>query len=196
MQARLLWPGIIPFVPLMAAGVLKLDSFDTPSFRASFVFSTLVGVTVFAFLLDFCLFVIVRNPVSVALGMEPRDSYVARMQPDYTQALSLADQTPLTAYIYLLNEPRSYSIDRLVQPDPVNDNLPHDFYIYPTNESMFEAWRDLGYTHVLAQKSVFAATNPPELVAANYSQRVALLMSVLIKVDETTDYVLFEIPPK
>jgi hypothetical protein len=195
-QARLLWSGLIPFVPLMAAGILRLDQFDTSRFRPSFVFSALAGVMVFSFLLDFGLFVIVRNPLGAALGMEPRSSYIARMQPGYAQAISLAEETPVTAHIYLLNEPRMYGIDRFAQSDPFNDNLPHDFYIYPTNEGMIEAWRGLGYTHVLAQKSVFAATNPPELVAANYSQRVALLMSVLIKVDETTDYVLFEIPPK
>ncbi len=196
LQSRLLWPGLIPLIPLMAAGVLELDFFDIPKFRLSFVFSTLVGIIVFVFLLDFCLYVIVRNPLSVALGMEPRDSYMARIQPGYAQALSLADQTPLTAHIYLLNEPRSYWMNRLVQPDPIMDNLPHDLYIYPTNEMIFDAWTKLGYTHILARKDIFSGKIPRDFAVDNYDQRLSELKESLFILEESTDYILFSIPTR
>ncbi len=58
-------------------------------------------------------------------------------------------KTPHDAFIYLIDETRSYGMERRVQPDFLSDNLPHDFYLYPTNAEVISAWQKLGYTHVL-----------------------------------------------
>ena len=199
MQARLLWPGLITLLPIMAAGIIELETLDTSQFRLSFMFSTLAGLTVFIFLLDFSLLVMLRNPVMVAIGSESREAYTARIQPKYAQALELVNQTPPDAYIYLLNEPRSYGMNRRVQPDPINDNLPHDFHVYPTNAEMIKAWRTLGYTHVLAAKGVFEPDNSKiNALVPEYRTRLEELMHLLIEMRRSAegDYILFAIPPE
>ena len=69
-QARLLWPGIIPLIPLMSVGILELKKLDTKQLRLSFIFSALTGLTIFVFLLDFGLQVLSRDPLAVAIGIE------------------------------------------------------------------------------------------------------------------------------
>lgn len=191
LQARLLWPGLFAFVPIMAAGILELKSLDMPKFRLSFIFSALTGILVFFFLLDFALFVWVRNPVSVVLGLESKETYIAFVQPDYLQALNLVEKSPPDAYIYFVNEPRSYGMSRRVQPDPIRDNLPHDFYLYSANNALLDSWRKLGYTHILFRKdfvtSEYAKSMPPV--------RMQELFEELTLVEETEDYILYAIPP-
>ncbi len=196
-QARLLWPGLIPLIPLMAVGITELDALDSSRLRLSFVFSVLAALTIFSSLLDFALLVAFRNPVMAAIGSETRQSYTARLQPKYAQALELVEQTRPDAYVYLLNEPRSYGMDRHVQPDAINDNLAHDFHIYKTNAELLAAWRSQGYTHVLASREVFAPDNQlvNELVP-DYQVRLKELIGKLTKVGESSrgDYILFTIP--
>lgn len=140
-----------------------------------------------------------RNPVMAAVGSESRQAYIARIQPKYAQALELANETPPDAFIYLLNEPRSYGMNRRVQPDPVNDNLPHDFHLYAANTELLNAWRMQGYTHVLAAKSFLAPDNVQVYaLAPNYSARLDELISSLIEIERSSkgDYILFAIPPE
>jgi hypothetical protein len=173
LQARLLWPGIIPLILPASAGILELERLETDKLRAGFVFSGLMGLTVFVFMLNFSLQVIQRNPVAVAVGMQTRDSYYSREQPAYADLLGLIRlQTRQDAYIYLIGEPRSYGMDRRVQPDAINDNLAHDFYIYPTNAALISAWRSLGYTHVVIARKALELDLPgleiyknPEFIA-------------------------------
>ncbi len=40
-------------------------------------------------------------------------------------------------------------MSRRVQPDPINDNLAHDFYLYKDAGTVVSNWREQGYTHVL-----------------------------------------------
>ena len=193
-QARLLWPGLIPLIPLMSAGILELERLDTKRLRLSFIFSALTGLTIFVFLLDFGLQVLSRDPLAVAIGIESRESYSAREQPDYTAAVELVNQTPPNAYIYLIDEPRSYGMNRHVQPDPINDNLPHDFYLYRTNSDLIAAWKKLGYTHILISEKAIeadAASNTTDTTS-----RLADLKSRLIEVSQTNDgsYILYAIP--
>ncbi len=190
-QARLLWPGLIALVPILAAGVGELQKLDFPRLRISYIFSVIVGIMIFIFLLDFGLFVLVRRPLNAALELEFRDSYVNRMQPEYAQALSLVEETPLSAYIYLINESRSYWMERQIQPDPIHDNLAHDFYMYPSNESLLAAWRVQGYTHILVRNVSSYMESKDENID---KERLSSLMAELIKLDETTDFILFEIP--
>ncbi len=193
-QARLLWPGLIPLILPMSAGILELKKLDTRRLRISFIFSTLTALMIFVFLLDFGLQVISRNPLAVAAGIESRQSYSAREQPDYTAAVELVNQTANDAYIYLIDEPRSYGMNRRVQPDPINDNLPHDFYLYPTNNDLIAAWKKIGYTHILISEKAIeaaAASNTSDFIS-----RFDNLKSLLVEVGQTGNgsYVLYIIP--
>lgn len=189
-QARLLLPGLIALIPLFAKSILKLNFFDTSKFKLSFIFSTLMAFTIFVFILDFGLLIFFRNPIMATVGAEPRLAYIQRLNPSYAQLLTLAEKTPSEAFIYLINEPRSYGINRLVQPDANHDNLAHDFYLYPTNEEVFLAWKKQGYTHVLVRFFVFDETHENQ----HLSVRFEGLRQMLIEVDKTEEYTLFQIP--
>jgi hypothetical protein len=198
-QARLLWPGLISLTVPMTAGVLEIKKLDTPKFRLSFVFSTILGATIFVFLLDFGLLVLNRNPTAYALGMESRNSYSSREQPEYTAALALVQKAPPNAYIYFINEPRSYGANRRVQPDPINDNLPHDFYIYPTNDELISAWQKIGYTHILISEAIeIENMETKEKAVPGFYSRLQELKKILTEVGRTEDnsYILYAIPAK
>lgn len=196
MQSRLLWSGLIPLIPLMSAGVLEMESLDSPKLRVGFIFSVLTALVIFVFLLDFSLLVMLRNPVMVSIGSETRMAYMARMQPSYAAAINLVNnQTPPNSYIYFINEPRTYGMERRTQADAINDNLTHDFYLYPHNDEVIAAWRGLGYTHVLVAKSAFRPESTHvEIMTESHFQRLDDLIAVLIEIDQTEDYLLFEIP--
>ena len=193
-QARLLWPELIPLILPMSAGILELEKLDTKRLHLSFIFSALTGLMIFVFLLDFGLQVLSRNPLAAAIGIESRESYSAREQPDYTAAVELVNQTPTNAYIYLIDEPRSYGMNRHVQPDPINDNLPHDFYLYRTNSDLITAWKKLGYTHLLISEKAIEADAASN--ATDTTSRLTDLKSRLIEAGQTNDgsYILYAIP--
>jgi hypothetical protein len=190
-QTRLLWPGLIALIPVLAAGVDEIEKMNLQKLRVSFIFSVLACILVLISTLDFALFMLVRNPLQSALGMETRISYIMRIQPEYGQALQLAEKTPESAYIYMLSEPRSYGMNRRVQPDAISDNLPHDFHLFAFNEDLIAAWKKQGYTHVLARRIAFYPIEEGGNLGEN---RLANLMNKLTIIEETEDFILFEIP--
>lgn len=190
MQARLLFPALLALLPLFAKSILYVESLEFPKIKFRFVFSTIFALVVFAFTLDFALLVFVRNPILANMGLETRQSYTQRLNSSYAQLLELKEQTPQDAYIYLINEPRSYGINRLVQPDPINDNLSHDFYLYSTNTELIREWKKIGYTHVLVRSFVFEETNENQHLLT----RLIELRQMLIEIDKTEEYILFQIP--
>jgi hypothetical protein len=185
-QSRLLLPGLIPFVLVMAAGSDRLKRLDTRALKISFIVSALTGLFVLVSLLDFGLQVSYRNPLIAAVGAETEQAYMRRMQPGYADALELVQQVPANAYIYFLYEPRSYGMPRLVQPDPINDNLSHDFYLYHTPEGILHAWQAQGYDYILYQRAGDSLLEQP--------QETALLFSMLQVVAETENTILYRIP--
>ena len=182
----------------MSAGILELEKLDTKRLHLSFIFSALTGLMIFVFLLDFGLQVLSRDPLAVAIGIESRESYSAREQPDYTAAMELVNQTPPNAYIYLIDEPRSYGMNRHVQPDPINDNLPHDFYLYPANDELLSAWHELGYTHILLSVRIMQTDNSDStsLLIPGFYSRLETLKKLLKAEGQTNDgaYTLYSIP--
>ena len=197
LQARLLWPGIIPLIIPMAAGILEIEQLDTDRLKPSFIFSALAAVTISIFLLDFGLLVVRRNPLLAAVGIESRASYSSRLQPAYTQALALVDTTPADASIYFIDEPRSYGMTRRVQPDPINDNLPHDLYLHHDVQRVLSAWRQAGYTHVLlSERGSMLTAAQSEAAIPGYSMQLAELRGLLEPAGQTEDgdYVLYLIP--
>ncbi|HEU4746126.1 MAG TPA: glycosyltransferase family 39 protein, partial [Anaerolineales bacterium] len=148
-QTRLLLPAIVPFVIPAALGVTWISRLDTKSLRLSFIISGLAAISIYANLVDTGLRVLARNPLAIATGIVTTQSYFEKYQPGYAYALQAVDQTNLNSRIYSLFEPRSYSMTRPLQPDPILDNFSHDVYLYEHPESVVAAWRSQGYTHVL-----------------------------------------------
>ncbi|HND50387.1 MAG TPA: hypothetical protein PLL95_17595, partial [Anaerolineales bacterium] len=104
-------------------------------------------------LLDSGLFLIARRPLINALGLETRAQYFDRIQPEYSEALKLVNNLPKESMVYFLFEPRSYNMKPFVQPDPINSNLMHDYYIYKTPERIISSWKSSGYTHILVNNA-------------------------------------------
>jgi hypothetical protein len=152
-QTRLLLPGLIPFVLVMAVGIDQLQRLDTPVLKISFLISTMIGLVAFISLLDIVLQVSYRNPLKVAIGAETVQEYITRVQPGYGEELKLVEQAPSNAYVYFLYEPRSYGMPRRVQPDPINDNWAHDLYLSGSVDATLADWRVHGYTHVLFSRT-------------------------------------------
>lgn len=190
MQARLLIPGLIVLIPLFAKSILQLHIIDTSKFKSSFIFSTLMALTTFVFILDFGFLIFFRNPIMATIGVEPRQAYIERFNPSYGQLLTLAEKTPPEASIYLINEPRTYGINRLIQADANHDNLAHDFYLYTTNEELLSAWKYKGYSHVIVRFFVFDETHENQHLSARFEE----LRQMLIEIDKTEEYTLFQIP--
>jgi hypothetical protein len=192
-QSRLLLPGIIPFILVMAAGMDQLRGLDTQRFKISFIVSTLIGLVIFAGLLDFGLQVAFRNPLMVAIGAESRMDYTARLQPGYADALELVQLTPPNAYIYFLFEPRSYGMTRRVQPDPINDNWVHALYLHGGAEASLASWRSQGFTHVLISRT---GADLISKIAPDQAPSLEKLTGLLTLLTKSTDgkVELYQIP--
>lgn len=152
-QARLLWPGLIPLAIPIGLGIALLSDLDLPRFRTSFISTALFCLVILVTLLDNSLSLILRRPMQYSLGMESRQAYFQRMQPRYTSAISLVASTPPDSFVYFMFEPRSYNMPRQVQPDPINNNLAHDYYLFGNTDAILHNWKLKGYTHILLYTS-------------------------------------------
>lgn len=193
-QTRLLLPAIVPFVIPAALGVTWINRLDTKKLRLSFIISGLAAISIYANLVDTGLRVLARNPLAIATGIVTTQSYFEKYQPGYAYALQVVDQTNLNARIYSLFEPRSYSMTRPIQPDPILDNFSHDVYLYEHPENVVAAWRSQGYTHVLLNRrnaDLMLENTGQKLI---FDETMSLLSPVSVSLNE--DYELLAIPAK
>jgi hypothetical protein len=191
-QSRLLWPGLIPFAIPVGLALSHLADLDLPRLRVSFIATGLFALVIGVTLLDNSLSLVFRRPLVYALGMETRQAYFERIQPRYSQALELVESTPEDAYIYFIFEPRSYAMPRKVQPDPINDNLMHDYYLFGIAENIIDDWRSKGYTHVLVYHPGVEIVKPAN--EELYGQRLDELLQNLDLEAGLEDYSLYSIP--
>ena len=185
-QSRLLFPGLMLLAPLMALAWEKISLLDSPKLKVSFILRVLIIGSMLINLLDFGLFVLVRNPLAVSLGIVNRQEYFDKIQPNYADALKLVNTTPDDSRIYFLFEPRSYQMPRFVMADPINTNLAHDFYLFETPDKIVQAWRSEGYTHVLYQHAGEGLIENPE--------DTSRLFALLEIVEQTPNTTLYHIP--
>jgi hypothetical protein len=198
-QMRLLFPGLIPLIMPMAIAVQEIKRLDTPKLRVSFIFSAAMGFVILFMLLDFGLLVLFRHPLNAALGMETHQQYLLRIQPGYAEALDLVDQTPSNAHIYFLCEPRTYGMERDIQPDSVNDNLSHDFYLYGNAQGVISSWQKKEYTHILLSRrglDILKDSNPTLTPAEWVEENRLEQMLPVVAASPSGDYVLYAIPTK
>jgi hypothetical protein len=197
-QARLLLPALIPFVLPTALGWDALKTFDSSRFRVSFLANAVITVVIALTVFDNAMFVLHRNPLAVAFGVQSRLAYIARVNPSYAALLQAMEELPTNARVYSLFEPRSYALPRPTQPDPINDNFFHDLYLYRAPDAILQHWKTEGYTHILVYErgmSFLLEEDPNPTISAGRPALEQTLQSLEL-VTQTPDrvYSIYRIP--
>ncbi len=197
-QARLLLPGLIPFAIPAALGWDTLKSFDSSRFRISFFTDLVIAVIVAITVFDNGMFVLQRNPLTVAFGGQSRARYIERINPSYAALMQIMEDVPSNAYFYSLFEPRSYSLPRRTQPDPINYNFAHDLYLYKTPAEIIQHWKAQGYTHLLIYERglTLGAEDPSSQLTQTTREALQETLKKLELVNQTPDnvYSIYRIP--
>lgn len=190
-QMRLFLPALIPFSIPIGFAVSNLQKLDLPKFKTSFILTTIIWIVLSISLLDNTLYLIVRNPLRYFLGIESRAEYFERVNPDYSELLSLVDTTQKDAYLYFLFEPRSYNVNRKAQPDPINANLAHDYSLYGSPENIIQVWKTKGITHILVSNkgAEFLQTE-----GRTSNKQLIEITSRLALVKQGENYALYSMP--
>ena len=196
-QTRLLFPVLIPLAIPTALGWQRLKEFDTSRLRISFLMNALIALIITLTVFDNAMLIIGRNPLSVALGLQSREGYIARINPSYAALMQIIDKLPVDAQVYSILEPRSYALPRQTQADAVNYNFPHDLHLYKTPSEIIEHWRSEGYTHILVYERGVAldAETPNELTSVRQAALIETLEKLeLINQTPDTVYTIYRIP--
>jgi hypothetical protein len=197
-QARLLLPALIPFAIPTALGWHSLTQFDTSRLRTSFLVSVVIIMVIALTIFDNAMFVLGRNPLTVAFGLQSREGYIARINPSYAALMQAMEELPIDAHLYSLFEPRSYGLPRPTQPDPINYNFAHDLYLYETPAEIIQRWKMEGYTHVLVYERGlgFLLENNPDRMTDGVKESLRETMHELKLVSQTPDkvYTIYRIP--
>ena len=148
-QARLLFPALIPFAIPSALAWDSLKAFDTPRLQVSFLANALVAIVITLTLVDNTIFVLQRNPLAVASGVQSRQGYIERINPSYSALITLMNKLPEKAHVYSLFEPRTYGLPRTTHSDAIVSNFAHDVYLYKTPDAIIQHWKSDQYSHIL-----------------------------------------------
>jgi hypothetical protein len=197
-QARLLLPALIPFALPIALSWDAWKAFDSPKFRISFFLNVVIAVVVALTVFDDGMFVLQRNPLAVAFGVQSRAGYITRVNPSYAALMQVMDELPGDAYVYGLFEPRSYSLPRRIQPDAINYNFSHDLYLYKTPSEIIKHWKAQGYTHVLIyERGLYLGADDPSsqfTPARRAALRETLERLEFVNQTPEKDYSIYSIP--
>jgi hypothetical protein len=192
-QARLLFPAAISFAIPAALGWEALKAFDSSRFRISFFSNIMIAAVIALTLFDSGMFVVQRNPLAVAFGAQSRQGYIARVNPSYAMLMQTMSKLPAGARVYSIFEPRSYGLPRSTQPDPINDNFAHDFYLYETPSEILAQWKLQGYTHILvSERGLSLSTGDPP--AAQQALRETLQRLELAVQTPNREYSIYRLP--
>ena len=197
-QARLLLPALIPFAIPTALGWDAINVLDSSRFRISFFANAVVAVVIALSLFDNGMFVLQRNPLAVALGVQSRAGYIARVNPSYAALMNAMNELPSNAYVYSIFEPRSYGLPRRTQPDAVNYNFSHDLYLYQTPAEVIRHWKRQGYTYIILNERGLSLGADDPFDKFNAARRAALqeTLAMLEFINQTPDkaYSIYRIP--
>ena len=197
-QARLLFPALIPFAIPAALGWQQLKELDTSRLRLSFLVNVVIAIVITLTVFDTAMFVIARNPLAVAFGLQSRSAYIERINPSYAALIQIMDKLPANTYVYSLWEPRSYALPRRIQPDPINYNFAHDLHLYETPSEIIRHWKMIGYTHVLIYERgrLLDAETPSDELTIIRQSALTETLSQLELDSQTPDkvYTIYRIP--
>ncbi|HXQ35408.1 MAG TPA: hypothetical protein VN843_15425, partial [Anaerolineales bacterium] len=197
-QSRLLFSALIPFAIPTALGWHELKRFDTSGLKISFLVNVVIVLVITLTVYDNAMFVLGRNPLTVAFGLQSREGYIARINPSYAALMQAMTELPADAYVYSLLEPRSYGLPRRTQPDAINYNFAHDLYLYETPSEIIRHWKLEGYTHVVVyERGVnIGAENPSDEMTSIRQEALRQTLAMLELLSQTPDkvYTIYRIP--
>jgi hypothetical protein len=198
LQARLLFPVLLPFAIPTALAWDSLKTFDTSRLRISFLANALIAVVLALTVFDQAVFVLQRNPLAVAVGAQTRERYIERINPSYAALIGMMNELPADARVYSLFEPRTYDLPRLTQPDPIIDNFAHDVYLHETSARILQKWRSEQYTHVIVYERGldFMTESASRKFTPSIQSTLQETLGQLTLLAQTPDHVysLYEIP--
>jgi hypothetical protein len=158
----------------------------------------IVTVVVALTAIDMGMFVLQRNPLSFALGLQSRLQYMQRVNPSYAALYNLMTRLPEDAHVYSLFEPRTYALPRTTQPDIALDNFAHDLYLYQAPEMIIQHWRADHYTHVVINENGlnFTITSPMSKFTPAMQSSLQKALGELELIAQTPDkvYSVYQIP--
>lgn len=197
-QGRLLFPALIPFILPTALGWEAIGEMDSPRFRISFLVNALIGIVIALTLFSNSMFVLRRNPLTVAFGLQTREQYIERTIPSYAALIQLVGDLPQNARVYNLFEPRSYNLPRFVQPDVINSNFSHDLHYQKTPSGVVDNWKSEGYTHILLNNTGanLGIVDPESQFTPVAKDALREVLSMLEPVSQTPDevYAIYRVP--
>lgn len=197
-QTRLLFPALLSFAIPTALGWHALTGLDTSKLRISFLANSLIAIVIALTVFENGLFVIARNPLAVAVGAQSREQYIKLIAPSYADLIQIMDDLPISARVYSLIEPRSYSLPRPTQPDAIFSNFTHDLYLYKSSDSIIQSWKAQGYTHILVYEYglQLMLEDNPEYQSPAIQSAVSETLKKLQRVSQTPDgvYSIYRIP--
>jgi hypothetical protein len=150
-QTRLLFPALPFLVILAAAGLQALHALGRRGASAYFVLKALVAFVISITTLGFVLREIANPSLPVVLGTQSTQEYLEMRLGEYAFMMNEIGQLPEQAHVRFLWEPRGYYCPEEVQcdPDALLDRWWHARRTLGSAESIAEAWRIDGVTHVL-----------------------------------------------
>ncbi len=150
-QTRLLFPAF-PLLAIFAAeGFQRLAQISLPQFSIQRFAALVLGLGLSLSVVSNGLATLRARPFDVLLGIETRGEFLARnLGAHYAVAQWVNANLPPDARIVVLWEPRTYYIERAVQPDAILDKFAHLQFLYNGDaDAIVNAWRRAGYTHAL-----------------------------------------------
>jgi hypothetical protein len=198
-QTRLLLPIFGVVAVLGAAALDRLAILRRPQLAVDWVARAVVSLTLALLLFSNLATLVQVNPMPVILGLEPPGDYLVRRLGTYQVAMSLVNDLPTDARVIFLWEPRSYTCQVDCWPDALLDRFLHLTYLYPDADSIADAWRQEGVTHVLLYQQgleaivedEFDPVTPRDLAILSELQRSQ--MQEISRVGEA--YILYRLMP-
>ncbi len=153
-QTRLLFPAFPTLALASAVALDRLAQFDLPQFSLKRFTSLLVGLVLGLTMLSYALALASTSLPALLVGQQSRSSYLAAQLGDYWKAVQFINtRLPKDARVFLLWEPRSYYIQRAVQPDAILDAWPHLLWQQRSVENAASEMHRAGYTHILLYRA-------------------------------------------
>ncbi|RLD04463.1 MAG: hypothetical protein DRI32_05600 [Chloroflexi bacterium] len=137
------------------------------------------------------------NVMKVLFGVQTPLLYREQILGKYESAMSSILALPSDSRVIMLWETRGFSCSPKCEPDEVIDRWYTDLLIYGDYQSVLNAWREKGYTHLLLNKegADFVRNNPLEHTPINWDALDALLLNVAPLENIDGAYQLYDLMP-
>jgi hypothetical protein len=149
-QTRLLLPMFGITAVIAAVILLRLDRLTRPALAVGWLTRVIVSLTLALILFSWLQYMLLLNPLPVALGLESKSHFWQRTLGPYQTAIETINSLPADTRVQFLWEPRSYGCQVDCRPDAL---LEH-FWQMTQHQGFDEtavaaAWAEQGVTHLL-----------------------------------------------